>query len=82
MSLELEKEFEEIKQQHMVKTCFCYALTEVEEEVTKQVNLPPFLLKGAIAQEAKDRVLDSFRKGEESFRNYYEKAYDTLSQLI
>lgn len=79
MSLELE--FEEIKKQHMLKTCFCYALTEVEEEVTSKVNLPLFMLKDSILKEAKDRVIFNYNAGEEVFKKYYDKAYYTLLDM-
>ena len=79
--MSLEKEFEEVKKQYMIKTCFCYALTEVEEEVTSKVNLPLFMLKDSILKEARERVIFNFNAGEEVFKKYYDKAYFTLQQM-
>ena len=79
--MSLEKEFEEVKREYMIKTCFCYALTEVEEEVTSKVDLPTFLLKDTIAKEAKARVISNYNMGEDAFKKYYDKAYFALSEM-
>ena len=79
--MSLEKEFEEVKKEYMIKTCFCYALTEVEEEVTSKVNLPLFMLKDSILKEARERVILNFNAGGEVFKKYYDKAYFTLQGM-
>lgn len=81
MNLDLEKEFEEVKNRHMIKTCFCYAIMEVEKEVEEKVNLPIFLMRDTIASEAKNRVLGEYNMGEDAFKQYYDKAYFALSEM-
>ena len=75
--LELEREFEEAKNKHMLHTCFCYEILNVTDEVASTVDLPYFLAptRNKILEEAKNRVVKTFNK------EYYEKAYEVMSSL-
>ena len=73
--MELEQEFKAVKQNHMIKVCMQAIMEELYAEVEKGLNLPAFLMKDKIQQEAVSRVAFAMTSGELAFQKLYDECY-------
>ena len=81
--LDLEIEFEKYKKAHILKTCVRAKEIDLINESQKELNIPAFLLRDKIREEARNYIYDiTMCGGDKALMTYYNEAWELVSKTL
>ena len=79
---QLEEEFKAVKKAHILRTCLRAKEIDLINESQKELNIPTFLLRDKIRQEAENYVTSlAMVGGDKAILDYYAEAWEQVANI-